>query len=287
MGMDGGGAQTFFLDGVPFRALHEPDLDWLRGYGRVLAAWDRQLPGLLCFGVEGPYGRLLIKYAGAWTEDGRVKPADAVYALEGAMRLYRMEHPCLLKPLAHGPAGGGYAAVFPWPDAPLLRAAPADPAVRSRMRHLALERSLKMLDGIFDLHVLLSEEEGLVASDFHDGHLLIDFDRDRLLLWHLDGYLRKPAVNRKGRLAGSSRFMAPEEYALDAALDETTTVYNLGALAFEFYGDNGDRSADGWIGPEGLYQVARRATMEKNARRYPSVRAFQAAWRQAVGGVRL
>ena len=278
----GGTPETFFIDGLPYRAWNEPDLSWLASYGRVFQVMDQQIAGLLCFGVEGRYGRLLIKYAGARTVSGRIKPSEAMYALEDAMGLYAYDHPALLRPLAHGPAGGGYAAIFPWRDAPPLRRVPPDGAVRNRARHLPLRRSLTMLDGIFDLHALLAAE-GLIASDFHDAHLLVDFEQDQLLLWHMDGYLRKPAVNDRGRLPGSSRFMAPEEYALNAPLDEATTVYNLGALAFEFFGDNEDRSKAAWSGPEGLFEVASRATQESRARRYPSMRAFLSAWRQAVG----
>lgn len=275
--------QTFFIGGIPYRAWSEPDLSWLSGYGQVFQVWDQQSPGHLCFGVEGRYGRLLIKYAGARTAVGRIKPTDAIFSLQSAMKLYRFEHPALLRPLAHGPAGGGYAVVFPWLDAPLLRSVPPDPGVQSRVKHLSLERSLRMLDGVFDLHAMLATE-GVIASDFHDGHVLVDFERDAAIVWEIDRYLQKPAVNNRGRLPGSSRFMAPEEYEMGAALDESTTVYNMGALAFTFFGDNEDRSARAWSGPEKLYAVASRATREDRARRYPSMRAFLSAWREAVGG---
>ena len=70
---------------------------------------------------------------------------------------------------------------------------------------------------------------------------------------------------------------------LDAALDETTTEYNMAALAFAFYGDNSDRSKHAWRAPYCLWDVAHRAVNESKADRYPSLRAFLDAWRAAVG----
>ena len=143
-----------------------------------------------------------------------------------------------------------------------------------------------MLDMVFDLHLMLASE-GLIAGNFSDCSLLIDFERDEAIVWDIDQYRKKPAANDKGRLRGSSRFMAPEEYTLGAALDESTTVYNMGALAFSFFSDEEDRSPDAWRGPQALYPVAKRAVSESKADRFPSLRAFLTAWRQAVGQSRL
>ena len=274
--------QTFTIDGVPYRAWNEPDLSWIAGYGRVFRVMDRQSAAHLLFGVEGPYGRLFIKYAGARTVNYRGKLSDAVFSLQNAMRLYRFDHPALLRPLAHGPAGGGYAAIFPWRGDGFLRSIPPDSTVRRRVRHLAPDRSLKMLDMVFDLHLMLASE-GLIAGNFSDSQILIDFERDEAVLWDIDLYREKPAANDKSRLRGQSRYMAPEEYVLGAALDESTTVYNMGALAFAFLGDEEERSQTSWFGPQALYPVARRAVQESKADRYPSLRAFLNAWRQAVG----
>ncbi len=276
------GPQTYTIDGLPYQAWEEPDLGWLAPYGRVFQVMDRQSPAHLLFGVEGRYGKLFVKYAGARTVNFRGKPSEAVYALQSAMPLYRVEHPALLRPLAHGPAGGGYAVLFPWRGDGFLRSNPPDPTVRSRVRHLSLQRSLKMLDMVFDLHLTLAGE-GYIAGNFSDTQLLIDFERDEAIVWDIDQYRKKPAANDKGRLRGSSRFMAPEEYVLGAALDESTTVYSMGALAFAFFGENDERSASAWSGPQALYAVARRAVQESKADRYPSLRSFLTAWRQAVG----
>jgi serine/threonine-protein kinase len=267
---------VFLIDGIPYQALEEPDLTWLRRYGTVFQVMDRQFFGNLCFGVTGPYGRLFIKYAGAKTVNFRGKPANAVYALHSAMPLYDREHPALTKLMACGPAGDGYAAIFAWRDAVPLRLA------LDRVRELPLEKSLRMLDMVFDLHAAMALD-GIVASDFQDGSVLIDFDREEAIVCDIDLYRRKPAFNDKGRLRGSSLFMAPEEYELNAALDETTTEYNMAALAFAFFGGYEDRGRRAWKAPECLWEVAHRAVSESKADRYPSMRAFLDAWREAVG----
>lgn len=270
------------IDGIPFRAREAVELDWLRPYGRVFQVMDQQPSGNLCFGVDGPYGRLFIKYAGARTLNYAGRVEDAVNTLRNAMPLYAHAHPALTRLLAHGQTPRGYAAVFAWRDALPLRATPPDDAVRARVRALQLSRSLKMLDMAFDLHVQLAAD-GYVAVDFADDNLLIDFDRDEIVVCDIDLYRRKPAFNDRGRMPGASRMMAPEEFIQGQRLTECTTVYNMGALAFEFFGDNNDRRPAAWQGPAALYPVAKKATMEQPFQRFPTLRAFQEAWREAVG----
>ena len=264
------------LDGVPCRLRQREDLSFLRRYGAVRRVWDQEFSGMLWFGMEGPYGRLLVKYAGAWTVQGALRPAEAMAALKNLTALYGMGHPALLPLLTHGEAGAGYAAVFPWPDAPTLAES------RDQARRLRLERQLKMLDGVFDLHAKLAEN-GCVSVRFSDAGIVMDYGRDQAVLWDIDLYRRKPAFNDRGRMWGTARFLSPEEYALGAPLDESTVVYHLGALTFELLGDNMDRSRSAWRGPAGLYAAAERACREKKEERYPSVRAFLDAWREAVG----
>ena len=272
---------TLEIDGISFQARQRPDLRWIRPYGRVFRVFDRQASGNLCFGVDGPYGKLFIKYAGAQPVNYSGRPADAAYTLQKAVSLYAHPHPALIRLLAHGPAGEGYAAIFAWEEGEALRAMPPDLAVRDRVRRLQIGRSLKMLDMVFDLHASLAQE-GMVAVDFWDGNLLIDFQRDRAVVCDIDLYRRRPAFNDRGRMQGSSRFLSPEEYTLGAALDESTTVYAMGALAFEFYGDNMNRAREQWVGPAALFPVAEKATREKREERYPTLRVFLDAWREAV-----
>ena len=171
---------------------------------------DQQYSGNLCFGVDGPYGKLFIKYAGAQTMNYRGKSAEAMERLKNAMPFYARSHPALIPLLAHGQAGEGYAAIFAWRDASPLRPQPYTPATREAVRRLPLHRSLKMLDMVFDLHTQLAADS-IVAVSFHDENVLIDFERDEAVICDIDLYRRKPAVNDRGRMRGTSRFMSPEE----------------------------------------------------------------------------
>lgn len=279
------GEITMQVDGLPCRVRKETDLRWLQRYGRVFRVMDFSTSGNLCFGVEGPYGRLFIKYAGAWTLNGPGRPEEAVRTLREAMPLYGREHPALTRLLAHGAAGDGYAAIFRWAEGQALRTTPPDPKVYERLRHIQPLRALKMLDGVYDLHAALAED-GYIAVDFHDGNLLIDFERDEALVCDIDLYRKKPAVNDRGRMPGSARFMAPEEFTLGAPLNESTTVYAMGALAFAFFGDPEEKGDAGWFGPAPLLPVARKAVAEKPLGRYATLQTFLKAWREAVGRVR-
>lgn len=272
---------TFFINGIPYAAREEPDLSWLSAYGRVFYVFDQQSSGNLCFGVEGPYGKLFIKYAGAKTMRHTGKPEAAVETLKNAMPLYLRNHPALVNLRGHGPTREGYAAIFEWKDLPALRVYPPDERIKNRVRRLPWPQSLKMLDGIYDLHMKLAED-GYIAVDFWDGNVLIDFVRSEAIVCDIDLYRKKPAVNDKGRMPGSSRFLSPEEYTFGASLDERTTVFAMGALAFEFFGDNIERKESDWFGPPALYAVARKATMEKREKRYPTLKAFLGAWREGV-----
>lgn len=283
-----GGALGFEIDGIGFHLRSFADFSWLRGYGRVFWVMDQSPSGNLCFGVEGPYGRLFIKYAGAETLNYGGRPEDAVIWLRHAADLYgRYFHSCLIPMSTCGPTpNGGFATVFPWQDAPPLRPYPPTDQVRARVRRLPLIKRLQMLDGVYDLHALLAAE-GLIAVDFTDEHVLIDFDGQQALVCDIDQYREKPAFNTRGRMPGSPRFLSPEEYIMGEELREDTTVYKLGALAFEIFGDNAQRRRENWVGPEKLFPVAERATREDRARRYPTVREFLLDWRKAVSETRL
>ena len=47
-------------------------------------------------------------------------------------------------------------------------------------------------------------------------------------------YILKPFVNKMGRLWGSSRFMSPEEFELNAMIDSRTNVFNMGQWLSQF-----------------------------------------------------
>lgn len=273
------------LDGVAFQLAAPENFDWLKKYGTVFQVWDQQPSGNICFGVDGPWGKLFIKYAGAHTLRYPGDPAQAAHTLQNAMPLYELRHPALVQLLAHGPVEKGYAAVFAWQEGFPLRELQGTQH-KERLQKLPLWQILSMLDGMIDLHVQLAEM-GYVAVDFYDGNLMADPLQGRLVLCDADLYRKKPAVNDRGRMFGSSRFMAPEEFERGAAITESTTVFNLASLAFEIFGDNMDRRKKMWHGPLPLYDVAARATAEKPLDRFATVRAFQTAWREAVSRLNL
>lgn len=272
------------IDGVRFECRDVVNLTWLRPYGKVFYVFDQQNSGNLCFGVDGPYGKLFVKYAGSRTMNYTGKPQDAVMQLQNAVLLYeKIHHPALLPLLTHGAVlgGQGYAAIFQWIDAPCLRPTPPDPAILTRLHHLPLPSRLRMLDDIFDLHARLAEE-GYVAVDFDDSNLLIDFDQGRITVCDIDAYQRRPLYNLKGRMPGSSLFRAPEEFEKDASIDESTMVYEMGCLTFLFLGDPDERTQDTWTASRWLYRVAHTAVQPQKIDRYPSMRTFLHAWRSAV-----
>ena len=97
----------------------------------------------------------------------------------------------------------------------------------------------------------------------------------------VDLFARKPFVNRMGRLWGSSRFMAPEEFALGAQIDERTNVYLAGCMAFALAGDERDRTRETWQAGEALYRVASRAAAPERETRYPTLSSLRADWLRA------
>ena len=273
------------LDGVSFQLAAPEDFAWLKKYGTVFRVWDQQPSGNLCFGVDGPWGKLFVKYAGAHTLHFEGSPAEAAYILQQAMPLYEAKHPALVNLLAHGAVNNGYAAVFAWQEGFILREGP-DMEHKAQLQKLPLWQILSMLDGIIDLHVLLAEK-GYVAVDFYDGNLLVNPQTGQMVLCDADLYRKKPVVNDRGRMFGSARFMAPEEFMWGESITECTTVFNLAALSFEIFGDNMDRRKKLWHGPEILYDVAAKATADKPLDRFATVRAFQSAWRNAVSQLKL
>ena len=281
------GSLTFSLDGLPLQLRWYTDLHWLQGYGRVFRVMDQLPSGNLCFGVEGPYGKLFVKYAGARTMRYGGKPQDAIRWLQRSAQLYRAHaHPALIPMLTCGPAGDGFVTVFPWREAQPLRPDPPSDAARRQLDRLPLTDTLKMLDEIYDLQDMLAVEN-LIAVDFTDEHVLLDFAHAKAWVCDIDLYKEKPAFNTRGRMPGSPRFLAPEEYVMGEALGEDTTVYKLGALAFAFFGDPGDRSIHAWKGPEKLHAVAWQAVQEDRKKRMQTVRAFLTAWRNAVSETNL
>jgi serine/threonine-protein kinase len=129
--------------------------------------------------------------------------------------------------------------IYDWSDGELLHAPAerrADPATAfQRFRQLPADEIAIAIEKVIEVHAGLAGR-GWVACDFYDGAMMYDFAARRLTLFDFDSYHRGPFTNEMGRLFGSDRFMAPEEFRKGARIDERTTVFNLGRCAAEFLG---------------------------------------------------
>jgi serine/threonine protein kinase, bacterial len=102
---------------------------------------------------------------------------------------------------------------------------------------------------------------------------MYDFATSEVRVVDLDMYRRGAFVNTMGRMFGSTRFMAPEEFTRGARIDERTTVFNLGRAAFVALGER-----DAFRGSPAQLAVATRACDPNPARRFDSVGALRSAW---------
>jgi serine/threonine-protein kinase len=266
------------LDGLPVRLRAPHDLSFTARWGRVFAVLDQQDSGNLCLGVEGPAGKVFVKYAGAPTAryDGVV--GTAVANLRRSAEVYRaLEHPSLVRLREAVDVGAGHALVFDWTDAtPVGKQYDRSHVVRS----LPASARADAVQQIYDFHVHAAAR-GWVAIDLYDGSVMLDADGGRVTLCDLDLYERGPVVNRMGRMWGSTRFMSPEEYRLGAPIDQVTNVFALGALAHTFLGDDATKSREAWVGSDAQFDVVARALRAERDARWPSVGVLAEAWRAA------
>jgi serine/threonine protein kinase len=264
------------VDGLPVRLRAPHDLSFTARWGTVFAVLDDQDSGNLCLGIEGPAGRVFVKYAGAPTVryDGAIEAAIA--QARRAADVYRaLYHPSLVRLREAADVGVGHAVVFDWTDAtPLGRQYERSHVVRS----LTLPARADAVQQIYDFHVHAAAL-GWVAIDLYEGSVMIDADSGRVVLCDLDFYHQGATTNRMGRMWGSTRFMSPEEYELGAPIDEVTNVFALGALAHTFLGDDATKSRAAWAGSDAQFDVAARAMCAERDARWPSVAALAEAWR--------
>jgi serine/threonine-protein kinase len=250
--------------------------------GAVFAVFDAQDSGNVSYGVRVGEERYFVKTAGS-AEDPRplLRHEERVGLLRNAVLLSRGAcHPALpaLYNVIESPEGP--MLVYEWLDGELIgvpRQRREDPGSSyQRFRRLPVATILRCLDTIYDLHEKLARQ-GWIACDFYDGCLIYDFGADRLGIVDLDTYHQGPFVNRMGRMFGSSRFMAPEEFELGAQIDERTTVFTMGRAAMIFLSD-GTRDVAAFRGSRARLEVAARACEPDRAKRYDSVASFNTAW---------
>lgn len=280
----------FELNDIAFQLQEKHDFQWLEELGRVFAVFDQQDSGNISFGVEHRGEKFFVKYAGAQTLNFSGDVQEAVANLKSAVRLYEeLHHPSLISLVSHFAVGTGYVAIYEWfageslhphwsfpppakythPDSPFFR-----------YRQLSVKQRVESLDSIYSFHEFV-EARGFVAVDFYDGSLLYNFENKEIRICDIDLYRKRPFVNTMGRLWGSSRFMAPEEFELGAPIDERTNVFTMGATAFALLGGELNRTIERWEAGEELYRVALRAVEHDREKRYQSVKEFTSAWDSA------
>jgi serine/threonine protein kinase, bacterial len=237
---------------------------------KAFATFDQQDSGNISYGAWIDGQRRFVKTAGP--ADHPVHAAR-VALLRNAVAIARaITHPALpaLRQVIETP--GGPHLVYDWFDGELLsvpRAQRDDPTSSyARFRALPAETITAALTTIYELHVELARA-GWIAVDFYDGCLMYDFASHELRVIDLDHYHRGPFTNTMGRMYGSTRFMAPEEFELGARIDERTTVFALGRAALVFLGERAT--------PAQL-AAATRACRPDPADRFASVADFAAAW---------
>jgi serine/threonine-protein kinase len=147
---------------------------------------------------------------------------------------------------------------------------------------LPVPEILRALDVVYQLHDELARA-GWVAVDFYDGSLIYDFARREMHVVDLDAYRDAPSTNDMGRMFGSTRFMAPEEFERGAPIDERTTVFSMGRTAAVFLSD-GTLERPPFRGSDALYEVMGRACRSERSERFPSMAEFSAAWRKVRRG---
>ena len=260
---------------------------YLNAVGSVFAVFDEhtQDSGNRSYGVQTAQGRYFIKTAGNPDDPNPfLNHSERVSLLRNAVRLRRScDHPTL--PLLHQviESPHGPLLVYQWVAGELLRVEAAlrnDPrSTFQRFRQLPSHEIIRVLDLVYELHHQLARL-GWIAVDFYDGCMIYDFDRQELHLVDLDHYCEGSFINEMGRMFGSSRFMAPEEFERGARIDERTTVFTMGRTAAVLL-SNGTLERRPFRESDALYEVVRRACCDDRGKRYDSMEAFFTAWMDA------
>lgn len=259
--------------------------EYLQGVGEVFVVFGSrtQDSGNLSFGVEAAGRRWFVKTAGDPANRAPfLSHPDRVRLLEAAQRLAAsVDHPALPRFHQELPSAWGPMLLYDWVSGELLHEPSTrrgDPAsAHQRFRRLPATEITAALDVVLDAHVALCSQ-GWVACDFYDGAMIYDFVLRRLSVIDLDSYHPRPFVNEMGRMFGSTRFMAPEEFERGAVIDERTTVFTLGRMISVFLGD-GSLDASAFRGTDAQREAMIRACRLDPAQRFQSVASLTHAWR--------
>ncbi len=263
---------------LPDTASTESDpLTLLESAGHVFATFDErtQDSGNISYGVEIDSQRYFVKTAG---HPDDIKPyfnhTDRVASLRNAVHLAQFaSHHTLpkLHQVIESPTGP--MLIYDWVDGDLVRSS------LDRIRSLPADEIAVILTDIYDLHRHLVTL-GWIAVDFYDGAMIYDFDRHRVHAIDLDSYHTGPFTNRMGRMFGSTRFMAPEEFELGSTIDERTTVFTMGRTAAVLMSD-ASLDREHFKGTDAQYDVILRSCARHPNERIQSLTELHASWTDA------
>ena len=259
---------------------------YLHAIGCVFAVFDErtQDSGNVSYGVRIDGERYFVKTAGDPEDLRPLLPHPArVSLLRNAVRVWRgCGHSALPRLYRMIKSPSGPLLIYQWVEGERLGAHHAlrdDPRSSfQRFRRLPVPEITRALDVVYELHEELARS-GWIAVDFYDGCMIYDFGRRELHLVDLDNYRDAPSTNDMGRMFGSSRFMAPEEFERGAPIDERTTVFTMGRTAAVLLSD-GTLERRSFRGSDALYEVMRRACRSDREERFESVADFHNAWRE-------
>jgi|SRR5215813_8209028 len=259
--------------------------EFLREQGELFAVFDEntQDSGNVSYGLRVGSERFFIKTAG---DPQNLKSVldhrERVALLRNAVRVAAaVPHPAVPKLHHVIESSEGPLLVYDWIEGELIgtvRERRHDPAsAYVRFRALPPDRILSALELVFDLHDKLAAD-GWIAVDFYDGCLIYDFSNGVIHVVDLDNYHYGPFTNEMGRLFGSTRFMAPEEFQRGALIDQRTNVYTMGRTLLQFLGAGTD-NPETFRGSKELLEVARHACQTERSDRFSTMAEFVQAFR--------
>lgn len=294
---------NYAFDDVCFSLKAEWDFSWLKALGTVFAVFSQNDSGNISFGVNNGQDKYFVKVAGLRTVESIRTPAEAMESLRSAITIYEdIKHPNLIQLVKHYQFENLCIAVFKWAEGDCLfdywnfkkyHANSQIIAPAERFKHLPIAQRIKSADTLFSFLDKVSKS-GYVAVDFYDGSIMYDFFNDITTICDIDFFRKKPAKNDMGEdYWRTKRCKAPEEYLVDAAIDEATNVYTLGALLFNNYFGNYTESEvqlryvknqfipcsfEKWDLNKACYDVALKAVELDRNKRYQSIEEFYMAW---------
>lgn len=263
---------------------------YLKLVGSIFTVFGQPIQdsGNISYGVRIDGEPYFVKTAGAeadpFPKPNSLQHPERVALLRNAVCLNQgFDHPAL--PRLHNvvESPDGPMLIYEWAEGELIRTEAArrtDPrSALQRFRSLPVSEIVSVLDTIYELHDQLVQS-GWIAVDFYDGCLIYDFEHKQISVVDLDHYSLGPFKNPLGRMFGSSRFMAPEEFMLGELVDERTTLFTMGRTAAVLLSDN-TLARSAFRGNDAQYGVMVRACQPGRNQRFESIADFYAAWQNA------